>query len=105
VDEYVCVTVKSRPGEPPDQFNKRLIAFWSHALRSRPDEYERVYAETTRFEAAGGRTTRQYMIGADVVEVLRAELEGAEIDYDPIDPDDLFSKYEATPPEWFQIPH
>jgi hypothetical protein len=32
-------------------------------------------------------------------------LAAAGIEYDPIDPDDLYSKYEATPPQWFQIPH
>ena len=105
VDEYACVTVRSRPGEAADDFNKRLIVFWSHVLRSRPDEYERVYAETTRFVPAGDRLTRQYMIGADVADVLAAELTAAGVEHDPIDPDDLYSKYEATPPDWFQIPH
>src|SRR5215213_627431 len=90
VDEYVDVTVKSRPGEGPDEFNKRLIAFWSHVLRSRPEEYAQVYAETTRFGAAGGRVTRQYMIGTAVAAVLVAEMDGAGIDHDPVDPDDLY---------------
>ena len=105
MDEYVCVTVKSRPREGPDEFHKRLIALWSRVIRSRPEEYAQVYAETTRFESAGDRVTRQYMIGADVAEVLVTELDGAGIDHDPIDPDDLYSKFEATPPDWFQIPH
>ena len=105
LDEYICVTVRSRPGEPADAFNKRLIDFWSAMLRSRKAEYERVYAETTRFHPAGGTLSRQYMIGADVVDVLVDELSSARIAHDPIDTDDLYSKYEATPPEWFQIPH
>ena len=105
MDEYVCVTVKSRPGEGAYAFHKRLIAFWSHILRSRKTEYDRVYAETTRFETVGDRVTRQYMIGADVADVLVAEMAADGIDHGPVDADDLYSKYEATPPEWFQIPH
>ena len=105
VDEYVCVTVRSRPGEPAEGFNKRLIDFWSGMLRARKDDYEQVYAETSRFAADGDRVTRQYLVGADTADVLASELEGAGIDHDPIDPDDLYSKYEAAPPEWFQIPH
>jgi hypothetical protein len=105
VDEYVSLTVKSRPGEGADELNKRLINFWSHVLRTRPDEYLRVYAETTRFEPSGDRLTRQYLIGAEVADIVTAELAAAGIDHDPVDPDDLYSKYEATPPQWFQIPH
>ena len=105
MDEYLILTVKSRAGEAADQFNVRLIAFWSHFLRTLPDEYERVYAETTRFEAAGDKVTRQYMVGADVADTVIGQLAAAGVEHDPIDPDDLYSKYEATPPQWFQIPH
>jgi hypothetical protein len=105
LDEYVCLTVRSRPAEPADEFNKRLIAFWSGMLRGRKDEYDRVYAETTRFGSAGDRLTRQYLVGADVAGVLADELAAVGIDHAPIDAADLYSKYEATPPEWFQIPH
>ena len=86
-------------------FNKRLIGFWSHMIRDRPDEYLQVYAETTRFEPAGDRLTRRYLVGIGAVEALEAELGAAAIDFDPIDMDDVYPKYEATPPEWFQIPH
>jgi hypothetical protein len=105
VDEYVCVTVRSRPGEAADAFNKRLIDFWTGMLRRWPDKYERVYAETARFAVAEGVQTRQYMVGNEIADLLIAELASAGIDYDPVDPDDMYSKYEATPPEWFQIPH
>lgn len=105
MDEYVCVTVRSRPGEPADEFNKRLIAFWSDMLRGRKDEYDRVYAETTKFAPAGDRLTRQYMVGAEVADIVVGELTAAGIDHDAVDPDDVYSKYEATPPDWFQIPH
>jgi hypothetical protein len=105
VDEYVCVTLKSDAGEGADAFNKRLIAFWSHMIRDKPDAYVQVYAETTRFESAGDRVTRRYFVGTGAVDILEAELAAAAINFDPIDMDDLYPKYEATPPEWFQIPH
>ena len=105
MDEYVVVTVRSGPGEPADAFNKRLIGFWSGILRTRKDKYERVYAETSRFGSEEDRVTRQYMVGSDVAALLAEELAAVGIEYDPIDPDDLYSKFEATPPEWFQIPH
>jgi hypothetical protein len=105
VSEYLCVTVRSRPGEGTDAFNKRLIAFWTDVLRARKADYERVYAETTRFEPADDRMTRQYMIEAGVADVLGTAMSGAGIDHDPIDTDEVFSKYEATAPDWFQIPH
>ena len=105
MDEYLCVTVRSRPGEPADGFNKRLIDFWTGMIRGRPDEYKQVYAETTRFAPAGDRVTRQYMVEVGIAELLGTELAAANIDHDPIDTDDVYSKYEATPPEWFQIPH
>ena len=105
MDEYVCVTVRSRPGEPAEGFNKRLIDFWTGMIRTRPDEYEQVYAESTRFVPAGDRLTRQYMVETGVAELLAGELAAAGIDHDAIDPDDVYSKFEASPPEWFQIPH
>jgi len=105
VDEYVCVTLKSHSGEGADAFNKRLIVFWSHMIRDQPDAYLHVYAETTRFESDADRVTRRYFVGTGAVEILQAELAVAGIDFDPIDVDDLYPKYEATPPEWFQIPH
>ncbi|HKA05927.1 MAG TPA: hypothetical protein VKD71_01635 [Gemmataceae bacterium] len=105
MDEYACVTLKSHSGEGTDAFNKRLIAFWSHMIREQPDAYLQVYAETTHFESAGVRVTRRYFVGTRGIEVLEAELAAAAIDFDPVDMDDLYPKYEATPPEWFQIPH
>lgn len=105
MSEHTVVTVRSRSGEGPDAFGKRLTAFWSDMIRTRKTDYERVYAETTRFEPAGDRVTRQYMIEASIAELLADELTRAGIDHDPINPDDVYSKYEATPPEWFQIPH
>jgi hypothetical protein len=105
VDEYVCVTVRSTPGEGADAFNKRLVAFWSHMLRGRPDDFERVYAETTKFQPAGEIVTRTYLVETEVADVVAAEFTKAGIDHAAIDMDDIYSKYEATPPDWFQIEH
>jgi hypothetical protein len=105
VDEYLCVTVTSRPGESADDFHRRLISFWSGVIRTRPEEYKLVYAESTRFEPAGDRVTRQYFVGTEAAEAIETELAAAGIEHTPIDREELFSKYEATPPDWFQIPH
>jgi hypothetical protein len=104
VDDYLCVTVKSRLGETADAFGKRLIDFWTGILRKWPDQYKRIYAESAGFGGAD-RLSRQYMIGMDVAGLMEKELAAADIEHDPIDADDVYSKYEATPPEWFQIPH
>lgn len=105
MDEYVCLTVRSEPGEPSDGFNKRLIDFWSKMIREHPDEYEKVYAETTGFAPQGNHVTRQYLVKLDVAEMVAGELTAAGLDHDRPDLDDLYSKYEAAPPDWFQIPH
>ena len=52
MDEYVCLTVRSRPAEPADEFNKRLIAFWSGMIRGRKEEYDR-FREHTVFKRFG----------------------------------------------------
>jgi hypothetical protein len=105
MDEFVCLTVLAEPGESEAAFKSRLTAFWTHMLRTRPDEYERVYAEAKAFEMAGGRVSRQYMIQPDVADVLERELAGQKMGFEPIDADDLYSKAEASSSEWFQIPH
>ncbi|HJZ56384.1 MAG TPA: hypothetical protein VKE74_15575 [Gemmataceae bacterium] len=105
VDEYLCVTLLARPGESETEFKARLTAFWTHMLRSRPDDYAKVYAEATAFGTAGGRVSRQYMVEAGVVGVLTNELSAAGVEYVPVDEDDTYSKYEAAPPDWFWIEH
>ena len=74
-------------------------------LRTNPSEYERVYAESSEMERQGSRNARRYLLGVDIVEVLQQQLAASGIDYDTIDTDDLYSKFEASPPEWFQVPH
>ena len=105
MDEYVCITVVSEPGEAQADFAARLSTFWTHMLRTRPDEFERVYAEAIRFEERGGRVTRQYLAEAAVAGLLEREFTSAGVGFDPIDPDDLYSKYEAAPADWWQIEH
>src|SRR5205823_6737980 len=69
VDEYVCITVLSMPGEPRPAFAARLSRFWTRMLRDRKSDFERVYAETTAFEEMADRLSRQYLAEADVIEV------------------------------------
>lgn len=105
MDEFVCLTVLAELGETEAAFKGRLVSFWTHMLRTRPDEYEQVYAEAKAFETTGGKVSRQYMIRPDVADVLTRELTGRKLDFEPIDPDDSYNKAEASSSEWFQIPH
>ena len=105
MDDHLCIVVRSKPGESKDEFHKRLIKFWSQLLRGRPDDYKRVYAESADVESTGSAWSRKYLVDAEVADVLEAEMATAGLEHDPIDRDDLYSKYEAAPPEWFQIPH
>ncbi len=105
MDDYLCVTVLSRPGEAQDTFAKRLSLFWTHMLRARKDDFEKVYAETTSFVKEGDQLTRQYLAACEVVSVLEEELQRAGFDHHPIDPEDLYSRFEAVSPEWMQIEH
>ena len=104
-DEFACVTVSGGPGEPEAAFKSRLVAFWSDYLRTRPDDYERVFAEASAFEAEGDAVTRQYMVELDGLDSLTAALAAHGLAFAPVDRDDLYSKYEAAPPDWFQLDH
>lgn len=105
MDEYLCLTLLARAGEPEAAFKVRLTAFWTHLLRTRPDDYAKVYAEATHFGTSSEMLSRQYLVEASVTEVLTTELTAAGIAYAPVDTDDLYSKYEAAPPDWFWIEH
>jgi hypothetical protein len=104
-DEFLCVTLIARPGEGEADFAARLSAFWTHMLRTRKADFEKVYAEAAHFEEHGGRLTRRYLVAEDVPPVLETELAEANIEHAPVDPDDTFTKYEAVAPEWWQIEH
>lgn len=105
MDEYLCLTVVANPGELAAAFKARLTVLWTHLLRTRPDDYAKVYAEATAFGTTAGRVSRQYMAEAGVADVLTAELTAAGFAVEPVDPDDVYSKYEASGSEWFQIEH
>jgi hypothetical protein len=105
LDEFVCITVLSQPGEGQAAFAARLSRFWTHMLRNFKSNFEQVYAETTEFEDQDGRWSRQYLAAAAVIDLLEQELRAAGLDLEPIDRDEVYSKYEAVPPEWMQIEH
>lgn len=104
-DDYLSLTVHSRPDESPGDFKTRLSAFWTLMLRNHPDDFEKVYAETVEFDRAGDRLTRQYLIEAEVAGFLEIQLRESGMEFEPIDADEVFSKFEATPPEWMWIEH
>ena len=105
MDEYVCITVRSKIGESQPEFAARLSRFWTHLLRTRKADFERIYAETTSFEETDERLSRQYLAKAEVLDVLEAEMKTAGVDHAPVDLDDVYSKYEAVRPHWMQIEH
>lgn len=103
--EYLCLTLLAPAGESERAFASRLTAFWSHLLRARPDTYAAVYAEATHFGTADGSVSRQYMVEAAAAEEVVVALIAAGIAAHPLDPDDVYTKYEASGSEWFQIDH
>jgi hypothetical protein len=105
VDEFVCVTVRSTAGESEADFSARLSRFWTHMLRNHLADFEKVYAETTRFEQSAGCRSRRYAVESDVVDTLLGEFARAGLEHEPVDRDDVYSKYETVAPEWMQIEH
>lgn len=103
--EYLCLSLLAEPGEPEAGFTKRLAAFWTHMIRNKPDDYERVYSEAVAFETEAGLVCRRYMIEPDVLLGLVAELAAYKVAHADVDEDDLYSKAEASSSEWFQIEH
>lgn len=104
-EEYLSLTVRSRPAEEEASFKHRLSQLWTRMLRDFPLEFEKVYAETVKFEMDDGCLTRQYLFESPIADLLERQLVLAEIAHDPIDRDDVYSKFEATPPEWMWIEH
>ena len=103
--EYLCLTLIANAGESESAFKSRLTAFWTHLLRTAPDTYEAVYAEAKEFDTTKGRVSRAYMVEANATEAVANALAANGVEALPIDPDDAYSKYEASGSEWFQIPH
>ena len=105
MDEYLCLTLLSPPGEGEPEFKGRLSSLWSALLRGQPAAFEKVYAEATAFERHGNQLGKRYLVETGGVEAVTAAVAAAGLALLPIDPDDLYSKYEAAPPEWFWIEH
>jgi len=105
VNDYLCITVQSQPGESQDAFKTRLSSLWSKMLREDQDQFEKVLAETVSFEQKNSRWTRQYLVEETVADEVERRLLESGVDFEPVDRDDKYSKYEAAPPEWMQIDH
>jgi|YNPBryunderm2012_1023409.scaffolds.fasta_scaffold06308_5 hypothetical protein len=105
MDEYLCLTLLADHNETEAAFKARLTRFWSRILRQFPDLYEMVYAEAVEFESESDRIARRYMIKADAAAPLTRELTEEQISFLPVDPDDTYSKAEASSSDWYQIEH
>jgi hypothetical protein len=105
VEEFVCLSVRSKPGETVEQFSTRLSQFWSAMLREIPDDFEKVYAESIKWESEHHFWIRKYLVEGEVIPTLESRFQTAGVDYLPIDLSDVYSKYEAVPSEWMQIEH
>ena len=105
MDEYARIVLISRENEPSENFNRRLIALWSYMLRAHPGQYEKVYAESAAIDEVGTRLHREYLVAAEILAEIEKALAIHEMAYEPIDADDLYSKFEAAPPNWFLVPH
>lgn len=103
--EYLCLTLLATANESENGFKTRLAAFWTLLLRTRPDDYAKVYAEAAKFGTVEGRISRQYMVEVEGADLLLSDLTANEIDFVSPEYDDTYSKYEAASPDWFQIPH
>lgn len=105
MDEYLCLTVLGRDGEDEPAFKARLTAFWTLLLRGQPDVYDGVYAEARAFGFERGRVARQYMVASGAAGAVAEALSAAGLDALPLDPDDVYTKYEASGSDWFQLAH
>ncbi len=103
--DYLCLTVLGEEGEEEAGFKARLAEFWTHMLRNKRDDYEKVYAEATEFEAHGDRVSRQYLVEASAIPPILKELADRHIASLPVDLEETYSRYEASGPDWFQIEH
>jgi hypothetical protein len=105
MDEFLCLTILANPGEPQPAFKLRLVEFWTHMLRTKPDDYEGVYAEAKDFDSEGERICRRYMVEVDALPAVLTELRATGMSFAEVDDDDTYNKAEASSSEWFQIPH
>ncbi len=105
MDEYLCLTLLSRPGEPEAEFKARLSAAWTHLRRGHKAVFAKVYAETSAFDRHEDGLSRKYLVEAPAVPELQTHLRALAMEFAPVDEDEAYSKFEAAPPEWFWIEH
>ena len=105
MDRYLCLTIRSRAGESEAAFKTRLAGFWTYMIRSKPDDYEKVYSESVKFEREEAALLRQYMFEIEALTVLNEALQLNGIEFDEVDESDTYNTAEASSSEWFQIPH
>jgi hypothetical protein len=103
--EYLCVTLLARAGETEDAFKTRLTVFWTHLIRTQPDTYAAVFAEAKAFDTTDDRVSRAYMVEAGAADAVAEALTTNGVEAAPVDADDVYTKYEASGSEWFQIAH
>src|SRR6516225_9744761 len=94
--EYLCLTLTGHEGETESAFKSRLTAAWTVLLRTAPDTYETVFAEAKEFASVGGQVSLSYMIEADTAEAVAKALVAQGLAAQQIDPDDVYSRYEAS---------
>ncbi|MCE9533044.1 MAG: hypothetical protein K8T89_18250 [Planctomycetes bacterium] len=104
-NDYLCLTLLSREGESEADFKSRLSQFWTHMLREHEELFERVYAEKSDFEKKSNRLGRQYLIEMGSETDLEVQCRARMMDFEALDLDEIYTKYDATPPEWFWIEH
>lgn len=105
MDEFLCLTLLGTAGESEPVFKARLTAFWTTLLRGRPDVYDAVFAEARAFGSEAGRVSRAYMIEATAAPTVREAASAAGVDSLELDEDDVYTKYEASGSDWFQLAH
>jgi len=103
--EYLCLTLLANPDETESQFKSRLTAAWTQLLRSAKDTYDAVYAEAKAFERTSGVVSRAYMVATEAALAVAAALAASGVTALALDADDVYTKYEASGSEWFQIAH
>ena len=103
--EYLCLTIVARYGESEPAFKTRISEFWSGIVRGNPDLFEKVYAETSAFEIHDKKPSRKYLVEAIAAGEVVQTMTAVGMDCLPLDSDDLYTKYEAAPPDWFWIEH
>ncbi len=105
MQEYLLIEVSSEINEVAAAFSQRLSKFWTQVLRNTPDDFEKVYAESSKFETGANLLTRKYAILPEFTVLLKTLLENEGFSTSSIDPDDLYSGYEITSPDWMHIEH